>query len=293
MLNTSGSPGPFESDNPERDVPIYYFLEEKQEGPLQIEIFDEAGKTVRSYSSEESDFERCRLANMDPRHPFELEYPAANKGLNKWTWNMQGANVHCIEDVSLFAGFGGPTVAPGDYKARVSVGGLSEEMAFTLTMDPRVTATPAEIDSWTATVNETATLLDEVLQRLGEARKARNQIEALMADYPGNEALQKNGKSAIEAINAWDYQLNQPLHETYEDEDAWETMLAGQIRFLLDVIDDSGAPVTGGAMQRLNDLKSEWAQRKSELRNITATQIDAINTWAKEKGVPHVAVPSL
>ena len=41
-----------------------------------------------------------------------------------------------------------------------------------------------------------------------------------------------------------DHQIIQPLHETLEDEDAWETMLAGQIRFVLDVIDSTGAPVT-------------------------------------------------
>jgi len=81
------------------------------------------------------------------------------------------------------------------------------------------------------------------------------------------------------------------LHQTYEDEDAWETMLAGQLRFLFDVIGDTGAPVTGGSLLRLEDLKSEWAERQAELRTIKTNYIDVINKWAQEKGVPYVTSP--
>jgi hypothetical protein len=83
------------------------------------------------------------------------------------------------------------------------------------------------------------------------------------------------------------------LHQTYEDEDAWETMLAGQLRFLLDVIDSTGAPVTGGALLRLVDLKVEWGERQAELQAIKTGYIDVINEWAQRKGVPHVALPAM
>jgi hypothetical protein len=81
----------------------------------------------------------------------------------------------------------------------------------------------------------------------------------------------------------------QPLHETYEDEDAWETRLAGQIRFLLDVIDSTGAPVTEGALLRLADLKSQWDSLESQLHGIRSDHIDPINAWARENNVPHVS----
>jgi hypothetical protein len=114
-----------------------------------------------------------------------------------------------------------------------------------------------------------------------------------MSDYPGDASLQANGKAAVEAITAWDHRLNQRLHQTYEDEDAWETMLTGQLRYLLDVIDGTGAPLTDGAMQRLSDLKAEWSQRRAELRDITASQIEPINAWAREHEVAYVAAPEI
>ena len=42
--------------------------------------------------------------------------------------------------------------------------------------------------------------------------------------------------NAIGKIVKWDVNIIQVLHETYEDEDAWKTMLAGQMRYLMDVI---------------------------------------------------------
>jgi hypothetical protein len=291
IRSEGGRPDNFEGENPARGVPLYYHLNEEPEGPLTIEILDSAGQVIRTYSSEETDFERCLLANMDMRRPFELKYPAAAKGLNKWTWDLRRDGVQCIEDVAIHAGFGGATVAPGEYRARVSAGGRSAEAGFTLVPDPRSSATPAQLTEWTARLDETASLLDEILRRLGEARKARGQVEALLTEHPADAELQQAGKAAVEAITAWDRKLDQHLHETYEDEDAWETMLAGQVRYLLDVIDYSGAPVTGGQLERLADLQAEWSQRQGELQAIREEHIAPINAWARDRNVAHVSEP--
>jgi hypothetical protein len=291
IRSEGGDKDDFEGGNPARGVPLYYYLDQETEEPLAIEILDTAGQVIRSYSSEETDFDRCLLANKDLRRPLELKYPATEKGLNKWVWDLRRQGVHCLEDVKIFAGFGGATVAPGDYRARVSVGGRSAEAGFTLVPDPRSSATPAQLAEWTASLGETASLLDEILRRLDEARKARGQVEALLADHPDEAGFQQAGKAAVEAITDWDRKLNQHLHETYEDEDAWETMLAGQVRYLLDVIDYTGAPVTGGQLERLGDLQAEWDERRRELQAIRAEHIAPINAWARERNVAHVSEP--
>ena len=110
-----------------------------------------------------------------------------------------------------------------------------------------------------------------------------------MGQYPGEAGIQQPGQSALEAIDDLDHAVIQPLHETYEDEDAWETRLAGQIRFLLDVIDDTGAPVTEGALLRLADLKSQWVSLEIQLDEIRSNHIEPINEWARENEIPHVS----
>ena len=292
MFPDGGKAGDLEGANPTRGVTLYYHLEKDHEEPLAIEIFDDTGKLVRSYSSKESDFDRCKIANMDPRRPFELKYPGSKKGLNKWTWDMKRQGIACVKNIALFAGFDGSTAPPGEYSARIAVGDAEQTVSFSLLPDPRVNASIAEVRFWSERIEEVSALMDTVLTSLDEVRKARGQIEALMDDYSTDGQLRLLGTAAIERIQAWDEMINQKLHQTYEDEDAWETMLAGQLRYLLDVIDETGAPVTEGALLRLEDLKTEWSARLAELQDIGAVNIDAINSWSREKGVPHVGAPS-
>ncbi|MFB3076664.1 MAG: hypothetical protein ACE1Y4_01545, partial [Lysobacterales bacterium] len=291
LIPKSGKAAAFEGANPERGVPLYYYLDDETEESLTIEILDSADEVVRRYSSEEGDFERCKISNMDPRLPFELKYPATEKGLNKWTWDMKHQGLNCIEHITLFAGFDGPGAAPGNYRARLSIGDSVQTVAFSVKMDRRISATDEEIQFWSGRLAEVGSLIDDALSSLDVARQAHRQIEELMTEHPEDQDLQQTGATALERITAWDGKIIQVLHQTYEDEDAWETMLAGQLRFLLDVIDTTGAPVTAGALLRLADLKAEWSERQAELQAIKTGYIDVINEWARRQNVPHVASP--
>ncbi|MGD8356871.1 MAG: hypothetical protein PVG42_02335, partial [Lysobacterales bacterium] len=86
----------FEAPNPESGVPLYYYLTDEPEGPVTIDIMDANGKTVRSYSSEESDYERCMRHNEDPRRPYEPKYLPAKAGLNLWHWDGNRQGFTCI-----------------------------------------------------------------------------------------------------------------------------------------------------------------------------------------------------
>jgi hypothetical protein len=171
------------------------------------------------------------------------------------------------------------------------MGKTMQAVSFDVKMDSRLSATDEEIQFWSDTLKEVSSLVNDNLESLDKLRQAQGEIEALMVKYPQDADLQANGTTAIEKINAWDGKIIQVLHQTYEDEDAWETMLAGQLRYLMDVIDYTGAPVTGGALLRLDDLKAAWAQRQAEMQLIKREHIDVINQWAQKQGVPHVTSP--
>jgi len=283
----------FEASNPESGARIYYHLEQAvpadAETPLTIEILDENGQLVHRVQSAETDFERCQLTNSDPRRPYEPEYPPARAGLNYWNWPGNQQPFTCVEHITLFGGLHGPSAPAGKYTARVTANGHASEVAFELARDPRLAANETEITAWRARVDETAGLLESLLLDLGALRNTASQIAALMEQHPDREWLVEAGSEAVAAIETWDHRVIQPLHETYEDEDAWETMLAGQLRYLLDAIDDTGAPVTQGALDRLADLRSETETLRAEKKRILEEQVAPINRWAEENGIPHIS----
>ena len=104
-------------------------------------------------------------------------------------------------------------------------------------------------------------------------------------------ALHSLGEQAIAGIDAWEEKITQLKHETYEDEDAWATMFDGQVRYLMDTIDYSGAPVTEGMRIRHADLVKLWGELETELRGITERYIEPINNWAHERREPYVVRP--
>jgi hypothetical protein len=56
-------------------------------------------------------------------------------------------------------------------------------------------------------------------------------------------------------------------------------------------MDRAGAPVSAGSLQRLEDLKVQWSERKLELDAINASDIAAVNGWAQDSGVAYVSPP--
>jgi hypothetical protein len=155
-----------------------------------------------------------------------------------------------------------------------------------------VDATAEDYEFLAARLEETTDLLNELLDHLAAVRKARAETEALLADFPDVEGLQLAGESAIDRLTAWENLVTQTQYGTYEDEDSMPPMLDVHIRHVLDVLDSASAPVSAGSLQRLADLQGQWAERKAELEQISASDIATVNEWANSNGVPHVTPPA-
>lgn len=232
------------------------------------------------------------LGNSDQRRPYEPKYPTKDLGLNQWTWDMRHDGLHCIDDIKIFAGFGGASVVPGRYAARVSIGGAESMAELDLVPDPRIDASAEHYAFLAEKLREVTDLLNELLYTLEAVRKTHAQTRALMADYPDAEELKEFGQSAIARLTAWEHKVTQTKYETYEDEDALPPRLDVHIRHVLDVIDRASAPVSTGSIERLADISAEWRERKAELQAIVSSDIAAVNAWARMNGVPHVAAPA-
>ncbi|MEM7217389.1 MAG: glycosyl hydrolase [Pseudomonadota bacterium] len=288
-------PRDFEGANPSPNVPLYYVIrDDVPEGAeLTIEILDASGAVIRTLSSVEGAQQRCEKGNEDPRRPIEHKYAPVEKGFNRWSWNLRADDVACIDDVIIQSGYGGPSVAPGTYTARVSlsgVAGASSEATFAVAKDPRWFASDAQITNWAQTLVDVKGLLQQALLTLDTARRARGQIATLAAQHDSAE-LRALAEPAIAAIGEWEAQITQLKFETYEDEDSYPTMFDGQVRYLLDTIDRSGAPVTAGMRARQADLEQEWQVLRASLDALVARYIQPINRWAREQAAPHVLVP--
>ncbi|MCC3860400.1 WD40/YVTN/BNR-like repeat-containing protein [Pseudemcibacter aquimaris] len=288
MITGRRGGGANEGKNPPNGVILSYHIKDDHEGPLSIDIMDKMGNLVRSYSSEESDRDRCVIGNMSPRQKRSLSYPSKKKGMNLWNWDMRRHGLICIDNVFMFSGWNGAKVMPGEYQARISIGDASETVPFELLPDPRDNATTTEYEFLETKLVEGTNLFNEIIVALDNTRKARAQVKALMKDHAD---LMSRGNAAIEQIDTWEKLIDQVYFQVLEDEDAWPSMLDVQVKHVVDVMDGAGAPVARGALDRLSDLQGQWMARKAELDAIKRDHLDPINAWAEQNGVRHVVSP--
>ncbi len=136
------------AENPPAGVAIDYYLKVAPRQPVVLEVLDGAGRLVRRFASDEKE---------RPVNPAALQFPAswvapepvlsASRGMHRWMWDLHwtgrgGARAYPggWRGVS-----GGPWVVPGTYTVRLTVEGASITRPLTVTMDPRVKASAADL----------------------------------------------------------------------------------------------------------------------------------------------------
>jgi photosystem II stability/assembly factor-like uncharacterized protein len=105
---------------------IDYYLPGAPSGAVKVDILDESGATVASYSSTDRQpsgggrFGGFRFRGPPPPRV------TTDKGFNRMVWNVRDAD--------------GITMPPGKYQARLTVEGASQTQPFNVLIDPRVEA---------------------------------------------------------------------------------------------------------------------------------------------------------
>jgi hypothetical protein len=119
---------------------IDFYLGQAPSGPVTLDVLDDAGRPVRSFSSEagaasetsanggEDDEEAPRRARPAPRVP-------KAQGLNRFIWDLTYPGPR--DGTGRVSG-GGPTAVPGRYRVRLTVNGGSQTQPLVVREDPRV-----------------------------------------------------------------------------------------------------------------------------------------------------------
>jgi photosystem II stability/assembly factor-like uncharacterized protein len=144
--------------NPPDGTMIDYFLSDSASREVTLEIIAADGRVVRKYSSRDTAMAPADVGNT-PRYwirPTQLLSGA--RGFHRFVWDMHwarpaGTSSEPAEYPISATPYDtpreprGPWAMPGQYSARLTVGGKTFVQSFTLRMDPRVKTTTAELQS--------------------------------------------------------------------------------------------------------------------------------------------------
>ncbi len=224
---------------------IDYYLANEADGDIHLDILDDTGSVIRSYTTQSSQ-EPAEREDQGMRGPMWRRTPPQrlerSPGMHRFVWDLrhEGAT-----DPSTGRGRGGgPLAVPGQYRVRLTVGDWGQTQTFELAIDPRVAADGitqedliAQLElsqEVQALLDAASTILSTIDERLGEADDASGWTERLRG---------------LRAELATDDDMAYP-----------QPMLVDQIRYLYAMITSADQPPGVEAYERHAELKA-WLAR--------------------------------
>jgi photosystem II stability/assembly factor-like uncharacterized protein len=221
----------------------YYLASSSSE--VKLEILDAAGKVVRSYSSE------ARAAAAGGRGggrrggglPSSLPTKA---GMNRFVWDLRYPGGPAGNGDGEGGGFsgGGPLVAPGSFRARLTAGGMTKTESFAVKIDPRI----AKDGVTAADLAEQTKLALKVRDALADARALATRVRQAMDAKRGDQAKLQSVADRLTTRSG-----------PYEDQ-----MFVDQLSNINREITQADQKVGASAYERFNQLIKEWTALKAD-----------------------------
>jgi photosystem II stability/assembly factor-like uncharacterized protein len=223
---------------------IDYYFGTEPGGPVTLEILDQAGRVIRSYSARTAESGRRGGGGNLP----------ARAGLNRFLWDLRYAGVAAGSADPEGGGGrgGGPFAAPDTYTVRLTAQGKPLTRPLVVRIDPRVLqagVTQADL------VEQTQFAL-RVRDTIAEAQQLAARLR---------EALQQKGPNQERLQAVYDRLMNKP--GPYP-----ENMLIAQFQNIASEIGQADQKVGASAFERFADVLQTFAEIKGQAERALAAR---------------------
>ena len=188
-----GTPLPPEipkAQNPPDGAIIDYYLKSVSAGEVTLEILDTKDQVVRRYSSSEHPIAgrgRQAVADIWIVPPPSL---TARAGMNRFVWDLRYSTASgAAGDPENAQAARGPQALPGTYQVRLTVAGQRFTQPLKVVLDPRSTATPADLAKQFDLGIKTSGELKRAVEATQQIGTLRRRLADAKTKASGNAAL--------------------------------------------------------------------------------------------------------
>ncbi len=276
--------------NPATGMVLYYQLPKLADSvELKLEIRNEAGQLIRSFSSKPD--ENYKRYDGAPRREPTL---SKTKGLNRFVWNLRHKTVTAIPNVYIESSFNGHKAIPGNYNIRLIAGSNIISTSGTILANPDYTTTTSEYRLYDSVMQLMENTVSEMHQMVNHLKDNRDHLETLLkklksdTKYSGAAyaSLKENAKTLIEQLKAWDESMIQRKSTAYDDVENFPNMFTANYMFLMNQTESDIPKVNQPSLDLLKIYTAEWEKLKAkglELKNETIPSLNQ-QLWALGMG---------
>jgi photosystem II stability/assembly factor-like uncharacterized protein len=276
--------------NPDNGVILTYYLPEPVDSSseLTLEILDEAGRVIRSYSHKKDDNYKAY-----PGAPRPKQVLPATKGMHRFAWDFRTAGLPDIPGVFVYANYAGYRVAPGQYKARLSYRGEVSEVDIRLVQDPRLEANAADWAAQQSLLGQVGKHISDMHHSVNALRVVRKQLEQVReTTAEGQSDITQAADKLLEQIKDWEKEIVETRQGNFQDVINWPSKLNAEFFDLRSKLDVHDPRVTQGVRARLKDLEATWAVMKTAYVQLLEEGVAGFNKMYSERSMPVLSVPA-
>jgi photosystem II stability/assembly factor-like uncharacterized protein len=280
--------------NPPAGASIYYFLKNKPEGELTLEVLDAQGQVVRRLSSVPPPKEDDPDGDEDDEARLKKAL-ATDPGVQRAVWDLAREGAKKIAKARIDAGDPerGPMVPPGSYTVRISADGRAVTTPVRVVRDPRVQMSDADLqaqDAFAVQVRDDITALEGLVSQV---RRVRQQIVARRSLLEGRTDARDvlaSGDRIAARCDTLERQLHNPTAEVSYDILAQRggAMLYSRLGPLMAFADEGDGAPTQGMKEMFAAYHAELTRLAGEVRSLIDTEVAQLNASAATAGIGYV-----
>ncbi|MBA2454783.1 MAG: glycosyl hydrolase, partial [Chloroflexia bacterium] len=262
--------------NPPDGVIIHYYLNEKPEGDVKLDILKN-DEVVKAFSSSEDD---------SPLKP--------QAGANRFIWNMRYQGPTEVKSdkpkdrraAMMEAGLS-PRAAPGTYQVQLTVNGNTQTQSFNVLKDPRIDVSESDLEAQFNLKSQIRDKVSEVNEAVNQLRSIRKQVEEWEERTKGNEEIANAAKPVKEKLEAIENQLVIVKGDTPRSS---PSRLAEKLGALTSMIEESDAAPTRQSYEVFNELSARVSEQQGALRQVIDNELAEFNNKVNTTRVPAIVV---
>jgi hypothetical protein len=262
----------------------YYLKEKADTNKVVLQILDGNGKTIRSFTNKKN--ESFKGFAGGPPAPKQIP---AEAGLNRFAWDFRTETLKEISNAFVYGDYRGHRVAPGKYKAKITVKGETSETEFEIVQDPQLKVASADWNTQQQFMVQLQSRIEEIHAAVNAMRNVKKQIEGyneMLKEKADAKDVVNSGKELIKKIDQWESNIVQTKQKNFQDVINFPSKINTEYFAIRSVVDVHDPRVTQGARDRFADLEKQWSDYKAQMKNLIANEVASYNKMFKDKNIP-------
>jgi hypothetical protein len=254
---------------------IDYYLAAADPG-MKLEILDSAGKVIRAFNAGTPQREEAPSEDGPP--PPTRTVPA-QKGVNRFTWDMRAAPSHDFPGLIMYqADVRGPLVPPGHFKVRLITAGKTLSEEFSVAKDPRLTTvTDADLTEQYRFAREVQDKFSQTNDAVTRIRRIKSEV-ASRIEQAKNDSVTAAGNKLEASLTGIEGLLYQYRNRATKDPLNFPPQLNNKLGSLLGVVESADARPTDSSYVVYKELATKVDRELANLADVLGRDLTAFNT---------------